>query len=73
MWEASATPSLDKPQSFQVSTLRQLRLTSFAIDSMATRLKEAYTSMLYKQVVPGEGPGFTYSALIHINTCSKAL
>ena len=50
--------SVFKLQSFQESTLRQLGLTGFAIDSMATRRKVAHTSMLYKQVVLGEGPDF---------------
>ena len=50
--------SLTKLQSFQEYTLRQLGLAGFSIDSMTTRRKVAYTSMLYKQVVLGEGPGF---------------
>ena len=50
--------SLAKMQSFQESTLRQLGLTGIAIDDMATRRKVAHTSMLYKQVVLGEGSGF---------------
>ena len=51
--------SLVKLQRLHGSTLRQPGLSGIAIDSMATRHKVAYyTSMLYKQVVLGEGQGF---------------
>ena len=45
--------SLARLQSFQESTLRQLGLAGIAIDSVATRHKDTYTSLLYKQVLLG--------------------
>ena len=49
--------SLNKLQRFQDTTLHQLGITC-QIDTLATRRKVAYASMVYKQVVMGEGPSF---------------
>ena len=50
--------SLTKLEKFQDSTLWQLGLSHVTIDSMATRRKVAHASMVYKQVVLGQGPDF---------------
>ena len=50
--------TLAKLQLFQESTLRQLGLAHKPTDSMTIRRKVAYASMVYKQVVLGQGPGF---------------
>ena len=47
-----------KLQRCQESTLRQLGFAHVTIDSMTTRRKVAYASMVFKQVVLGEGSGF---------------
>ena len=50
--------SLEKLEKFQVTTLRQLGLAHTTIDTLTTRRKVAYNSMVYKQVVLNEGPSF---------------
>lgn len=50
--------SLEKLERFQNTTLRQLGLAHKEIDTLATRRKVAYASMVYKQIVMNSGPGF---------------
>ena len=53
--------SLYKLQRFQDITLRQMGLSHKAVDSITTRRKVTYATLIYKLIVLGEGPGFLHA------------